>query len=65
MRQKGCPIHSLEVQVYKEKTVASQLLENNIGYVSLSEFDVNTAEDFKKAVEEIKSTFDGVPVEVK
>lgn len=45
---------TVEVQVYKEKTVASQLLENNIGYVSLSEFDVNTAEDFKKAVEELK-----------
>ena len=45
---------AVEVQVYSEKTVASQLLANNIGYVSISEFDVNTAEDFKKAVEELK-----------
>ena len=45
---------TVEVQVYNEKTVTSQLLTNNTGYVSISEFDANTTADFKQAVEELK-----------
>ncbi len=45
---------TVEVQVYNEKTVTSRVLTNNTGYVSISEFDVNTTADFKKAVEKLK-----------
>ncbi len=44
----------VSVQIYTEETVAYRLLVNNTGYVSISEFDTNTAEDFKAAVEELK-----------
>ena len=44
----------VEVQVYNEKTVSSRVLTNNTGYVSISEFDHSTTEDFKNAVNELK-----------
>lgn len=45
----------VSVQVYTEETVAYRLMVNNTGYVSISEFDANTAADFKAAVEDLKS----------
>ena len=43
----------VEVQVYNEKTVTSKLMDNNIGYVAISEFGATTTADFKKAVEDL------------
>jgi carboxyl-terminal processing protease len=46
---------TVAVQVYTEETVSSRVLVNNTGYVSISEFDTNTTEDFKTAVENLKT----------
>lgn len=42
------------VQEYRKNTVTSRLMVNKIGYISISEFDDNTAADFKAAVESFK-----------
>lgn len=39
----------------KFKTVKSEELENNIGYIKISSFGGETADDFKKAYEELQS----------
>ncbi len=43
------------VQEYTEDTVTYRLMVSGVGYVSISEFDTNTTEDFKKTMEELKS----------
>lgn len=45
----------VSVQVYTEETVTYREMVNDTGYVAISEFDTNTAEDFKAAVEELKA----------
>jgi len=45
---------SVTVQEYTEDTVTYRLMVSGVGYVSISEFDTNTTEDFKKTMEELK-----------
>lgn len=45
---------SVTVQEYTEDTVSYRLMVSGVGYVSISEFDTNTTEDFKKTMEELK-----------
>lgn len=46
---------TVEVQEYTEATVSQRLMVDQIGYISISDFDTNTTEDFKAAVENLKS----------
>lgn len=41
-------------ETIKFKTVSSEKLENNIGYIEISSFDGGTSEDFKKAYKELE-----------
>ncbi len=45
---------TVTVQEYTEDTVTYRLMVSGVGYVSISEFDTNTTEDFKKTMEELK-----------
>ncbi len=45
---------TVTVQEYTESTVSTRLMINQVGYVAISEFDTNTAADFKKAIEALQ-----------
>ena len=45
---------TVTVQEYTEATVTNRLMVNGVGYIAISEFDTNTTEDFKKAVEDLR-----------
>ena len=45
---------TVTVSEYKENTVIRQVIEDQIGYIAISEFDNNTAEDFQKAIDDLK-----------
>ena len=47
--------HTVVVQNYTEATVTSKLMVSQVGYVAISAFDKNTPDDFKAAVEDLKS----------
>ena len=44
----------VERRTVKLKTVATKVLENNIGYVQISSFDEGTADEFKENVEKLQ-----------
>lgn len=44
---------SVSVENYTEATVASKLMVSQVGYISISAFDTNTAADFKAAMEDL------------
>ncbi len=46
---------TVTVQEYTEDTVTYRIMVSGVGYVSISEFDSNTTEDFKKTMDELKS----------
>ena len=46
---------SVTVGEYSFSSVEHKLLEGDIGYVSISEFDNNTFDDFKRAMEDLES----------
>lgn len=46
---------TVAVREYTEATVTKRLMVDNIGYIAISDFDTNTTEDFKAAVEDLKS----------
>ena len=47
---------SVTVGEYVTSSVDYKLLENDVGYISISEFDNTTFDDFKKAVDEISGS---------
>ncbi len=44
----------ITVREYTEETVTHRLINGKIGYIVITEFDTNTAADFKSAVEDLK-----------
>ena len=55
--QRGEEVLPLTVVVkeYKNQTVSYRLMVDNIGYVAIYEFDINTPTDFKTAVEDLRA----------
>lgn len=45
---------TVTVKEYTEETVDFELLESEIGYVAISDFDSNTAENFKEAIASLR-----------
>lgn len=45
---------TVTVLEYTASTVTHEMIGTKIGYLAISDFDTNTAEDFKKAVEDLK-----------
>ncbi len=45
---------SVTVEEYTEATISKRLMVSGIGYITISEFDTNTAEDFISAVEDLQ-----------
>lgn len=47
--------YTLKTEIIKVNPVESEMLENDIGYISFASFDRSTTEDFKKEYEDLKS----------